>query len=71
MLGYCTNVHRGNTFHDVLENIRTICMPICQQNSIDVGTGLWLSNQASLEVNIPQLKDTLLGLQADLIKKLS
>jgi hypothetical protein len=60
MLGYCTNVHRGNTFHDVLENIRTICMPICQQNSIDVGTGLWLSNQASLEVNIPQLKDTLL-----------
>jgi len=59
MLGYCTNVHRGTTFHDVLENIRTICKPICQQSTFDIGTGLWLSNQASLEVDIPQLRETL------------
>lgn len=59
MLGYCTNVHRGNTFHAVLENIRTICAPICKENSFEIGAGLWLSNEASIEVNIPKLKDTL------------
>ncbi len=59
MLGYCTNVHRGNTFQDVLQNIRTICQPICKKSLHPVGAGLWLSNQASLEVDIPLLKDTL------------
>ena len=59
MLGYCTNVLRGNTFNDVLENMRTVCTPIGNQSTDDIGTGLWLSNQASLEVNIPLLKETL------------
>ena len=59
MLGYCTNVHRGNTFRDVLHTIETICKPICMSTEKPVGAGLWLSNQAANEVDIHQLKDTL------------
>jgi len=59
MLGYCTNVHRGNTFQDVLENIRTICKPICKQNKFEIGAGLWLSNQASIETDVSQLREVL------------
>lgn len=59
MLGYCTNVHRGYSFQDVLENIRSICKPICEQSNKTVGAGLWLSNHASLGVDVPQLRETL------------
>ncbi len=59
MLGYCTNVHRGNTFKDVLSNISTICEPICFNSCQPVGVGLWFSNKASFDVDIPLLRDTL------------
>ena len=42
-----------------LKNIRNICKPICQQSELEIGTGLWLSEQASHEVDISQLRETL------------
>ena len=58
MLGYCTNVHQGNTFQDVLHTIQTICKPICETTH-DKGIGLWFSNVASQEVDTGKLRDTL------------
>lgn len=58
MLGYCTNVHQGNTFQDVLHTIQTFCKPICNSTH-NTGVGLWFSNQASQEVDTEKLRDTL------------
>jgi sugar phosphate isomerase/epimerase len=52
-------VHHGNTFHDVLDNIRSFCHPICNPGNRIYGIGLWLSNNASLDVDVPLLQETL------------
>tara|TARA_B110000196_G_scaffold316694_1_gene328483 strand:+ start:1204 stop:2286 length:1083 start_codon:yes stop_codon:yes gene_type:complete len=59
MLGYCTNVHSGDTFSDVLATIQNIYKPICNEGKHNACVGLWLSNTASIETNSAQLKDTL------------
>ncbi len=59
MLGYCTNVHSGHTFHDILHNIKTFCKPICAAAAKPSGIGLWLSAQALQEIKVGELKDTL------------
>ena len=59
MLGYCTNVQSGNTFQEVLSNIKSIYEPICKRVPHNVGIGLWLSNQATLDADTLQLKEAL------------
>ncbi len=60
MLGYCTNVHSGASFNEVLSNIENFYKLICNQKGYNSGIGLWLSNQATLEADTLQLKETLL-----------
>jgi hypothetical protein len=59
MLGYCTNVHSGDSFADVLDNLKTYARKIQQSESTPLGVGLWLSDTASREVDTSLLKDTL------------
>ena len=59
MLGYCTNVHSGASFQDVLENIATYSCEIKKRASLQTGIGLWLSDQASREVDVSKLRDAL------------
>ncbi len=59
MLGYCTNVHSGDSFVDVLENLKKYASHVQQNVSAPLGVGLWLSDTASREVDIALLKDTL------------
>ncbi len=59
MLGYCTNVHSGDSFLDVIQNLRTYSSNVQQNLQTPLGVGLWLSDTASREADIPLLKDTL------------
>ncbi|MAI67012.1 MAG: hypothetical protein CMJ26_03940 [Phycisphaerae bacterium] len=59
MLGYCTNVHSGDSFIDVLGNLKTYSCKVQQNGSVQLGVGLWLSDLASREVDTALLKDTL------------
>ena len=59
MLGYCTNVHRGDRFQSVIENIVSYSKTVQGLVSEHIGLGLWLSDQASREVDLKQLRDVL------------
>lgn len=59
MLGYCTNVHRGDRFQDVIETVASYSKNIRGLISDPVGLGLWLSDQASREVDLEKLRDVL------------
>jgi hypothetical protein len=59
MLGYCTNVHSGDSFDDVIGNLKTYAWKVQQNLQTPLGIGLWLSDTASREVDIILLKDTL------------
>ncbi|MGY8752542.1 MAG: metabolite traffic protein EboE [Phycisphaerales bacterium] len=59
MLGYCTNVHSGDSFADVIGNLKTFAWKVQQNIQAPLGVGLWLSDTASSEVDIALLKDTL------------
>jgi hypothetical protein len=59
MLGYCTNVHSGNTFDEVIQNLKSYSSLIQRNVKSTLGIGLWLSNNASNSVDLPLLKDTL------------
>ena len=59
MLGYCTNVHRGDRFQSVIENIASYSKNIQGLVSEPIGLGLWLSDQASREVDLEKLRDVL------------
>jgi len=59
MLGYCTNVHRGDRFRSVIENIASYSKIIQGLVSEPIGLGLWLSDRASREVDLEKLRDVL------------
>jgi len=59
MLGYCTNVHSGDSFSDVLQNLKTYSSSIQQNLGEQLGVGLWLSNKASKEADAVLLVDML------------
>ncbi len=59
MLGYCTNVHSGDSFDDVVHNLKTFTWNIQQNLQKPLGVGLWLSDSASREVDTSQLCDVL------------
>ncbi|MEE2912799.1 MAG: metabolite traffic protein EboE [Planctomycetota bacterium] len=59
MLGYCTNVHSGESFRSVLENINSYSGEIQLAVSENIGIGLWLSDQSSREVDLAELHDVL------------
>ena len=59
MLGYCTNVHSGDCFEDVITNLKTYSCRVQQNLQTQLGVGLWLSEKASREVDISLLVDTL------------
>ena len=39
MLGYCTNVHSGDSFSDVLQNLKTYSSSIQQNLGEQLGVG--------------------------------
>ncbi len=61
VLGYCTNVHAGSTYDDILVNLRQHALKVKQQVSPDapMGVGLWLSTQAARQMleddSVPRL----------------
>jgi hypothetical protein len=59
MLGYCTNVHSGDSFTEVISNLKTYASKVQQNLQTPLGVGLWLSETVSREVDIALLKDTL------------
>ena len=59
MLGYCTNVHRGDRFQYVVENISSYAKKVQQHVPETIGLGLWLSDVASREVDLGLLRDVL------------
>lgn len=50
--GYCTNVHAGPTFDQMLENLRTHAIPVKRMVSPDepMGVGLWLTDDAAKQI---------------------
>ena len=59
MLGYCTNVHSGANFQAVIKNISVYSSEIKRLSPDQTGIGLWLSDQASREVDLSMLRDVL------------
>ncbi|MDP7006449.1 MAG: metabolite traffic protein EboE [Phycisphaerales bacterium] len=59
MLGYCTNVHSGNSFFDVIENLKKYSSAVQENFQKPLGIGLWLSDKASQEVDTELLEDIL------------
>ena len=59
MLGYCTNVHSGDSFDDVITNLKKYSWSVQQNLQTPLGVGLWLSEKASREVDPSLLSDTL------------
>jgi len=60
MIGYCTNVHAGETLDEVVTNIRTYCAAVQQEVGESIELGLWLSNNAVFNGDPAKLKDCLL-----------
>lgn len=50
--GYCTNVHAGPTYDQMLENLRTHALPVKRMVSPDepMGVGLWLTDDAAKQI---------------------
>lgn len=50
--GYCTNVHAGPTYEQMLENLRTHALPVKRMVSPDepMGVGLWLTDAAATQI---------------------
>jgi hypothetical protein len=59
MLGYCTNVHSGDSFVEVIENLSTYSSAVQRNYQKPLGVGLWLSDKSTHEIDIFLLKDTL------------
>ncbi len=60
-LGYCTNIHRGETWEETFDGLRRYTDEVRKRVSPDqpYGIGLRLSNEASLELSADQtLRDT-------------
>ena len=66
-LGYCTNVHAGESASEVLDSLRRVAAPVRERLGVEaLGLGLYLSHRAAGEVDPPRLRDDLaaLGLYA-------
>jgi hypothetical protein len=52
ILGYCTNVHPGSTWQEVLRNLKQYSLPVREQlpSSFPFGVGAWISSQAAQEL---------------------
>jgi sugar phosphate isomerase/epimerase len=66
-LGYCTNVHAGESAAEVMDSLRRVAAPVRERLGIPaLGLGLYLSHRAAGEVDPQRLGDELgaLGLYA-------
>jgi sugar phosphate isomerase/epimerase len=66
-LGYCTNVHAGESAAEVVDSLRRVAAPVRERLEVQaLGLGLYLSHRAAGEVDPPRLRDelTTLGLYA-------
>ncbi|MFT5998444.1 MAG: hypothetical protein ACI81P_000897 [Neolewinella sp.] len=56
-LGYCTNIHAGETWPDTLQSLKEYCIPLKEKLSPDrpFGIGLRLSNESSEELARPEV----------------
>jgi sugar phosphate isomerase/epimerase len=62
-LGYCTNVHAGESAAEVLDSLRRVAAPVRQRLGVEaLGIGLYLSHRAAGEVDPLRLRDELAGL---------
>jgi sugar phosphate isomerase/epimerase len=59
-LGYCTNVHAGESASEVLDSLRRVAAPVRERLGVEaLGLGLYLSHRAAGEVDPPRLRDDL------------
>jgi sugar phosphate isomerase/epimerase len=66
-LGYCTNVHAGESAAEVMDSLRRVAVPVRERLGVPaLGLGLYLSHRAAGEVDPARLGDELaaLGLYA-------
>src|SRR2546426_9995133 len=62
-LGYCTNVHAGESAAEVMDSLRRVAAPVRQRLGVEsLGIGLYLSHRAAGEVDPARLRDELAGL---------
>src|SRR2546425_2664366 len=62
-LGYCTNVHAGESAAEVMDSLRRVAAPVRQRLGVEsLGIGLYLSHRAAGEVDPARLRDQLAGL---------
>jgi len=56
-LGYCTNIHAGETWPDTLQSLKKYCIPLKEKLCPDrpFGIGLRLSNKSSEELAQPEV----------------
>jgi len=59
MIGYCTNVHSGETLEEVVANLQNYSCVIQQQVGTPIGIGIWLANECICESTASRLKDCL------------
>jgi len=55
-IGYCTNVHAGRDFANVLENLTQFCSPVREQVAPNgkLGVGLWFSEVSAIQALQPE-----------------
>src|SRR3989442_4954556 len=62
-LGYCPNVHAGESAAEVMDSLRRVAAPVRQRLGVEsLGIGLYLSHRAAGEVDPARLRDQLAGL---------
>lgn len=62
-LGYCTNVHAGESASEVVDSLRRVAVRVREHLGVgSLGLGLYLSHRAASEVEPRKLRDELAGL---------
>jgi sugar phosphate isomerase/epimerase len=62
-LGYCTNVHAGESAAEVVDSLRRVAVSVRERLGVtSLGLGLYLSHRAASEVDPGKLRDELAGL---------
>src|SRR3989442_15392308 len=62
-LGYCPNVHAGESAAEVMGSLRRVAAAVRQRLGVEsLGIGLFLSHRAAGEVDPARLRDQLAGL---------
>ncbi|MDP7009162.1 MAG: metabolite traffic protein EboE [Phycisphaerales bacterium] len=59
MIGYCTNIHSGNTLDEIVLNLRTYAQAVQQQVGFPLELGLWLPNDSLEKDTGRRLQDVL------------